>query len=94
MRQMYNFVGLVNSPFCVEHTCICLDLIFCIWLVSHETLCIAILLYVISNHLDVLISSDVICRSNAIYFRYKNMNSDETMNMHVPLCDILYRQSG
>ena len=50
--------------------------------------CIAILLYVITSNLDVLISFDVICRSNVNYFCCKNMNSDETINMHVPQCVI------
>jgi hypothetical protein len=57
--------------------------------VSHETL-----LYVSFNHLNVLISSDAICMFNVIFFCYKDMNSSESLSMHVALCGILYYQSG
>jgi hypothetical protein len=62
--------------------------------VSHETLCISILLYVTSNHLDVLNSSDVISKLTLFIFCCKDINSDEIVIMHVSLCDILSCQSG
>jgi hypothetical protein len=66
MRQMYNFVGLVDSLFCRAFMCMLRHCHYAYGSCRMNHFCIVILLYVISSHLDVLISSDVFCMSNVI----------------------------
>jgi hypothetical protein len=66
MHQMYNFVELIDSLFCRAIMIMCRLRYFVYGSCRMRHFCIAIILYVIPNHLDVVISSDVICMSNFI----------------------------
>jgi hypothetical protein len=66
MRQMYNFAGLVDSLFRRAFIYMLKHCHYAYGSCRMRHFCIAILLYVIPNYLDVLISSDVFCMSNVI----------------------------